>query len=79
MAHAALEIGHLKLRLPAELKHRAGAIGKILSEQLAQLQATETKHIETLQLKQIQIQLTQSNAQIAKKIAHSVKAAIDKH
>ncbi len=78
MKSSVLEIGQLNLSLPTELNTRAKAIGKILSEQLAQIQVTENRHIAALKLRDIQIHVAQSNIQIAKKIVASVKTAIDK-
>lgn len=70
------EIGHIRLHLPGGLERRAGRIGRLLGESLAQEAAPVAGRIDHLAVGPLRIDTRQSDRIIAEQIARSVRIAI---
>ncbi len=70
------EIGQIHLHLPAGLERRAGRIGRLLGESLAQGEAPVAGRIDHVAVGPLRIDTRQSDRIIAEQIAGSVRTAI---
>lgn len=70
------EIGRLRLQLPAGFEERAGRIGRLVGEVLAQRDDLPPGRIEQLQVGPVRVDVRDSDRAVAQQIADSIHTAV---
>jgi hypothetical protein len=70
------EIGRLLLQLPTGFEDRAGRIGRLVGEALAQRDDLPAGRIEQLQVGPVRVDVRDSDRAVAQQIADSIHAAV---
>ena len=67
-----IEIGHIRLQLPAGFEQRGGRIAQLLGLALARQPVAENLHLEQLHIGPLILDPNQSNARVAQQIAKAI-------
>jgi hypothetical protein len=67
-----IEIGRLRLQLPAGFEQRGEPIARLIGDALSQQQVVENRRLEQLSIGPLHIDPSQSNAKVAQVIANAI-------
>jgi hypothetical protein len=67
-----IEIGHLRLQLPAGFEQRGSRIAQLVGQALVQQAIPGNRQIQQLQIGPLKVDPNQSNTTVARTIAHAI-------